>query len=57
MPIYLNFLRAEKPLRLIETISFEVGQDLQFLSIARGVYLVRVEKIIKLALVVASFLV
>jgi hypothetical protein len=44
MLIYLNFLRAKKIRKLTGTGTIQVGQDLQFLSIVRGLYLVQPEK-------------
>jgi hypothetical protein len=44
MLIYLNFLRVKKNRKLTETGAIQVGQDLQFLSIVRGHYLVHPEK-------------
>jgi hypothetical protein len=44
MLIYLNFLRAKKDRKLTGPRTIQVGQDLQFLSIVRRLYLVHHEK-------------
>jgi len=44
MLIYFNFLRVKKNRKAAGSVTIQVGQDLQFLSIVRGLYLVQPEK-------------
>jgi len=55
MLIYLNFLRVKKNRKLTGPVTMQVGQDLQFLSIVRALYLVHPEKMKTLQSGIAHF--